>query len=79
MAIEPGDLIVGDDDGLLGVSFDDVDEVLKGATAKYQAEQKQIENIKAGSRCVLGGQGASRLELLACRLIAGVGGRGSGL
>jgi len=48
MVINPGDLIIGDDDGLLCVPFDDVDEVLKGATAKYQAEQKQIANIKAG-------------------------------
>ena len=49
MVIEPGDLIIGDDDGLLCVPFDDVDEVLKAATAKYQAEQKQIANIKAGT------------------------------
>ena len=49
MVLEPGDLIIGDDDGLLCVPFDDVDEVLKAATAKYQAEQKQMENIKAGA------------------------------
>jgi regulator of RNase E activity RraA len=49
MVIEPGDLIIGDDDGLLCVPFADVDEVLKAATAKYQAEQRQIENIKAGT------------------------------
>ncbi|WGR69651.1 MULTISPECIES: hypothetical protein [unclassified Bradyrhizobium] len=47
MVIEPGDLIIGDDDRLLCVPFDDVDEVLKGATAKYEAEQKQIANIMA--------------------------------
>ncbi|RXG99376.1 RraA family protein [Bradyrhizobium zhanjiangense] len=49
MVIEPGDLIIGDDDGLLCVPFDDVDEVLKAATAKYEAEQKQLENIKVGT------------------------------
>jgi regulator of RNase E activity RraA len=49
MVIEPGDLIIGDDDGLLCVPFDDVDEVLKAATAKYEAEQKQIANINAGT------------------------------
>lgn len=49
MVIEPGDLVIGDDDGLLCVPFDDVDRVLMAATAKYQAEQKQIENIKAGA------------------------------
>ncbi|MGY3551459.1 regulator of RNase E activity RraA [Bradyrhizobium sp. USDA 4469] len=49
MVVEPGDLIIGDDDGLLCVPFDDVDEVLKGATAKLAAEQKQMANIKAGT------------------------------
>jgi regulator of RNase E activity RraA len=49
MVIEPGDLVIGDEDGLLCVPFDDADDVLKAATAKYQAEQKQIENIKAGT------------------------------
>jgi regulator of RNase E activity RraA len=49
MVIAPGDLIIGDDDGLLCVPLDDVDEVLKAATAKYEAEQKQIANIKAGT------------------------------
>jgi regulator of RNase E activity RraA len=49
MVIEPGDLIIGDDDGLLCVPFDDVAEVLKAATAKYEAEQKQIANIMAGT------------------------------
>lgn len=49
MVIEPGDLIIGDDDGLLCVPFDDAEEVLKAAITKYQAEQKQLENIKAGT------------------------------
>lgn len=49
MVIEPGDLIIGDDDGLLCVPFDDVDEVLRAATAKYEAEQKQLANIMAGT------------------------------
>jgi RraA family protein len=49
MVIEPGDLIIGDDDGLLCVPFDQVDAVFKGATAKFEAEQRQIANIQAGS------------------------------
>ncbi|MGJ4942001.1 hypothetical protein ACQR1W_15610 [Bradyrhizobium sp. HKCCYLS1011] len=39
----------GDDDGLLCVPFDAVDGVLKAATAKHEAEQKQIANIMAGT------------------------------
>jgi len=49
MVIEPGDLVLGDDDGVLCVPFDQVEEVFKAATAKYDAEQKQIANIQAGT------------------------------
>lgn len=49
MVIEPGDLIIGDDDGLLCVPFDDAEEVLTAAIAKFDAEQKQIANIRAGT------------------------------
>jgi regulator of RNase E activity RraA len=49
MVIEPGDLVLGDDDGLLCVPFDDVDKVLRAAIAKFDAEQKQIANIRAGT------------------------------
>jgi regulator of RNase E activity RraA len=49
MVIAPGDLIIGDDDGLLCVPHDEVNEVLKAATAKCEAERKQIANIMAGT------------------------------
>jgi RraA family protein len=49
MVIEPGDLVIGDDDGLLCVPFADVDAVLAASQAKYAAEQKQIANIQAGT------------------------------
>ena len=49
MVIEPGDLIIGDDDGLLCVPFDDVEPVLKAASEKSAAERKQIANIQAGT------------------------------
>jgi regulator of RNase E activity RraA len=49
MVIRPGDLVLGDDDGLLCVPFDEVDAVLAGATAKFNAEQKQMANIQAGT------------------------------
>jgi regulator of RNase E activity RraA len=48
MVIEPGDLVIGDDDGLLCVPFDQVDTVFKAAMAKFEAEQKQIANIQGG-------------------------------
>lgn len=49
MVIAPGDLIIGDDDGVLCVPFDDVEAVYKAANAKQQAEAKQIAAINAGT------------------------------
>jgi len=48
MVIAPGDLIVGDGDGVVCVPFDVATEVLKAAEAKHQAEIKQLAAIKAG-------------------------------
>jgi regulator of RNase E activity RraA len=49
MVVEPGDLVIGDDDGVLCVPFDQVEAVFKGASAKFDAEQKQMANIQAGT------------------------------
>ena len=49
MVIAPGDLIIGDEDGMLCVPFDELGPVLAAAEAKYAAEQKQIANIQAGT------------------------------
>ena len=49
MVIAPGDLIVGDGDGLVCVPFDITAEVLKATEAKHQAEIKQMAAIKAGT------------------------------
>lgn len=49
MVIEPGDLVIGDDDGVLCVPFDQTEAVFKAATAKFEAEQKQIANIQGGT------------------------------
>jgi regulator of RNase E activity RraA len=49
MVIAPGDLIIGDDDGLLCVPRADVEAVYRAATAKHAAEEKQMAAIKSGS------------------------------
>ena len=49
MVIIPGDLILGDDDGLLCVPFDECDRVYQAAKAKTDAEQLQMANIEAGT------------------------------
>ena len=49
MVIHPGDLILGDDDGVLCVPIDDAESVLAAAQAKHEAEERQVANIKAGT------------------------------
>jgi RraA family protein len=48
MVIAPGDLMVGDADGLVCVAYEQIAEVLKATEAKHAAELKQIEAIRAG-------------------------------
>ncbi len=45
MTIEPGDLIVGDDDGLLCIPYDQTEAVYEAAKAKHEAEEKTFANI----------------------------------
>jgi RraA family protein len=49
MVIEPGDLIVGDADGILCVPYDVVDAVARAAADKGTAEAKSMANIAAGT------------------------------
>lgn len=49
MVFHPGDLVLGDEDGVLCVAFDDAEAVLTAARAKFDAEQRQIANIQAGT------------------------------
>src|SRR5580704_15765378 len=48
MVIEPGDLIIGDADGLLSIPFEQVAEVCVAATAKRDAESKILSDLVAG-------------------------------
>lgn len=48
MVIQPGDLMLGDADGLLCVPFDDVEPVLAAARDKVALEKTTMANIRAG-------------------------------
>jgi RraA family protein len=50
MVIEPGDLILGDDDGVLCVSFADTATVLEAARKKHADEERSIAAIRSGPR-----------------------------
>jgi regulator of RNase E activity RraA len=47
MVIEPGDLIVGDRDGLLCVPFGDAEDVLAATRIKMELEAKMLADIAA--------------------------------
>ena len=49
MVIEPGDLVLGDEDGILSVPYADVDHILSATQAKQAAEVKMIAEIAAGT------------------------------
>ncbi len=49
MVIQPGDLILGDSDGVLCVPIDDLQEVYDRTVAKQEAEVKQMAAIHAGT------------------------------
>jgi regulator of RNase E activity RraA len=48
MVIEPGDLIVGDADGLLCVPYADAEALLAATRQKMEAEKKMLADIAAG-------------------------------
>ncbi len=49
MVIQPGDLILGDEDGLVCVPFDAVESIYEKASAKNDAELAQMDKIHAGT------------------------------
>ena len=48
MAIAPGDLVIGDDDGLLCVPYDDVEAVYGAAKKKHEMETSTFKDIGKG-------------------------------
>jgi len=49
MVIEPGDLVLGDRDGVLAVPFDAVEDVYAKTASKQDAEARQMAAIEAGT------------------------------
>lgn len=49
MMIEPGDLMLGDEDGLLAVPFAALETAYAATVAKHQAEERQMAAIRAGT------------------------------
>ena len=49
MTIAPGDLILGDDDGLLAVPYEQAQAIFEAAAAKHDVETKMLADIAAGT------------------------------
>ena len=49
MVIEPGDLVIGDDDGLLCVPYAEAQSLLAAAVAKQEVEARMVAGIADGS------------------------------
>lgn len=49
MVIEPGDLVIGDGDGLLCVPFEEAQSLLAAARAKQEVEARMVADIEAGT------------------------------
>jgi RraA family protein len=49
MVIEPGDMMLGDDDGVVCVAYEDVEDVYVKAKSKFDAEQAQLLAIAEGT------------------------------
>jgi len=49
MVIEPGDLVIGDDDGLLCVPFDEAQRLYDAAVAKMALEARTVADIAKGT------------------------------
>lgn len=49
MVIEPGDIVLGDSDGVLSVPLDGAEEVLRKTAAKHATEERQLLAIAEGT------------------------------
>jgi len=49
MTIEPGDLVLGDEDGLLSIPYDQIETLYEAASAKHAVEERMLADIAAGT------------------------------
>ncbi|WP_405048825.1 RraA family protein [Rhizobium sp. NLR17b] len=46
--VNPGDLVIGDDDGAVAIAIDEAEEIYAAAVKKHDAETRQLAAIEAG-------------------------------
>jgi 4-hydroxy-4-methyl-2-oxoglutarate aldolase len=67
VVINPGDIILGDDDGVVAIELEDAEQTLKACCEREEKEKKVIQRIKAGESLwdIYGYQAV--LDRLGCR------------
>jgi 4-hydroxy-4-methyl-2-oxoglutarate aldolase len=48
IVVQPGDLILGDDDGLVTIAYAEVESVLEKALQRVEAEIKKSDQLRSG-------------------------------
>lgn len=49
MVIEPGDMVIGDDDGILRIPFDEAEAICDAASKRLEGENAQRERVRNGT------------------------------
>lgn len=62
VSVIPGDLIVGDDDGIIVVPRDKIEEILSKAEKKLDYEKKRLETISAFEKARIQGEPEGNIE-----------------
>ena len=68
MVVHPGDIIVGDEDGLLAISPADVKAVIEGARRQHAKETAALNSIANGSRTSTSASATSNVKAAASSL-----------
>lgn len=67
MVCEPGDLIIGDDDGLLVIPYDEIETVYAKALAKHETENSTFETIGKSNQANDEAEMMARLKEMGCQ------------
>ena len=70
MVCEPGDLVIGDEDGLLVIPYDQLDAVYAAACEKNDAETSTYDAIATGDQAEEEREMFARLKALGCEIEA---------
>lgn len=68
MVCEPGDLVIGDADGLIVVPYDEIETIYEKANLKYQAESSTFELIGKSDQAADALNMLQKLKVMGCEI-----------